>query len=161
MQSNQKIWMSTFFAMSIHYCIQDYITFMVSGDILMVLFFNCTSIMINFMAQMHLDYLEIGFAGIVNKTETHTVGVLNQTSFICLTSSIIQMLVLLCIYYWVLWEKEKNLKTELIEAFEEIMAKMNASKKGGNPIGVVITKYYHSNQVQEVKQKSRFLDGWS
>ena len=30
MQSNQKIWISTFFALSLHYCIQDYITFMAS-----------------------------------------------------------------------------------------------------------------------------------
>ena len=67
----------------------------------------------------------------------------------------------MCIYYWVQWEKEKNLKTELIEAFEVIMAKTNSRKHSKNPIGLVLAKYYHSEQVKEEKQKSRFLEGWS
>ena len=41
------------------------------------------------MAQMQLDYLEVGFPGIFDKTKTHTVGFLNQTSLMSLNISII------------------------------------------------------------------------
>ena len=40
---------------------------MVSKDILMVMFYNCTNTIVNFMAQAHLDGQEVGLFGIFNK----------------------------------------------------------------------------------------------
>ena len=97
---------------------------MVSEDILMVLFLNCTSTMLNFTAQMHMDYQEVGLAGIMNKTQTESNGILNQTAFDCLTSSIFQLLILFCIYAILLLSKEKNLNNELVDAIEAILAKI-------------------------------------
>ena len=88
MQSNQSISLSALVAMAINYCIQVCITYMVSGDILMVLFYNCTTTMVNFTAQTHLDYQEVGMLGIYNKALNENSGVLNLTAFDHLNSSI-------------------------------------------------------------------------
>lgn len=67
MQSNQRLNLDSFLALVFHYIIQDYLTFMISGDILMVLFYNCISTILNFTAQMVLDLYNFGFSGIFLK----------------------------------------------------------------------------------------------
>ena len=72
--------------------------YMVNEDILMVLFYNCSSTALNYSAQTYLDYEELGIVGALSKDETENRDILNITAFDCLTSSIFQMLLLYCIY---------------------------------------------------------------
>ena len=62
--------------------------YMVNEDILMVLFYNCSSTLLNFSAQTYLDFEEVGIVGVLSKDETENGGILNLTAFDCLTSSI-------------------------------------------------------------------------
>ena len=94
---------------------------MVSKEILMVLFYNCTTTIVNLMAQTHLDGQEVGIVGIFSKAYTENRGVLNLAAFNCLTSSIFQLMLLYCIYSRYVLEKQINLNSELLEAIDLII----------------------------------------
>ena len=111
---------------------------MASEDILMVLFLNCTSTMLNFMAQMHYG----------NKGSAED-GILNLAAFDSLSASIFQILILYCVYSQILLGKQESMNAELNEAIEVIIAKMKRDSNEINPIGLVLAKYLPKTSVKD------------
>ena len=49
--------------------------YMVNKDILMVLFYKCSSALLKFSAQTYLHYDQAGILGVLNKDETENNGI--------------------------------------------------------------------------------------
>ena len=89
MQSNQSVSLSGLVAMALHFYIQNCVTYMVSEDILMVLFYNCSTNLVSYGAQSLHKSRSVGMTGITDMVHIEEGGILNLTAFDCLASSIL------------------------------------------------------------------------
>ena len=123
----------------------------------MVLFYKCITTLVSFMAWNHLDGQQVGMAGIFDQDQTDISSVFNLTAFDCLTSSILQFMILYCLKSRFVLEKQMNLNSELSEAIDLIITNIQTDKDKSTPLGLVLAKYSHEDQNEEDEHFSAFI----
>ena len=100
---------------------------------MMVIIFNSMSIIYFFTTQVVIDVMSFGVVAIFKEQERESAGVLNLTALDTLAISIIQSLILGCIYMWLRFDKSNKLYEELRETTDMMVYHLRRNQKSNLP----------------------------